>query len=95
MINQVSKQLPMLTVIMHDPKEDDHDYQHEKVELAPRFKQIPFDAFLIGEKSNPNIELQAHDVANIIYTSGTTGPAKGVVQTYRWIHGYTVVHLHL
>lgn len=91
MINQVAKQLPMLTVIMHDPKEDDHDYQHEKVELDPRFKQIPFDAFLIGEKSNPNIELQAHDVANIIYTSGTTGPAKGVVQTYRWIHGYTYV----
>ncbi len=90
-INEVVEQLPQITVIIYDPKENDHDYQQEKTELDSRFKQLAFETFLEGDKSNPNIELKPYDIANIIYTSGTTGPAKGVVQSYRWIHGYTYI----
>lgn len=31
----------------------------------------------------------ALDPANVIHTSGTTGPAKGVLQSHRWINGFT------
>lgn len=90
-INDVKEDLSPLTIIVHDPKKDDHDYQIEagKVELDRKFTLQLFDEFINGIGTNPNIEVYYYDIANIIYTSGTTGPAKGVVQSYRWIHGYT------
>lgn len=37
----------------------------------------------------PACELAFDDPASIIYTSGTTGPAKGVIQSHRWINQYS------
>ncbi|WP_174732153.1 class I adenylate-forming enzyme family protein [Mesobacillus harenae] len=48
-----------------------------------------FEKLLENKSANPEVELNFWDTANIIYTSGTTGPAKGVVQSHRWINGYT------
>ncbi|OUZ11658.1 acyl-CoA synthetase [Aeromicrobium sp. PE09-221] len=44
---------------------------------------------LLGPAERPQAEVAYDDPANIIYTSGTTGPSKGVVQSHRWINGYT------
>jgi len=90
-INEVKDDLASFPIILHDPEEGDHDYEAEaeQVELDFKFRLQSFDEFLQGTRTNPNIDINYYDISNIIYTSGTTGPAKGVVQSYRWIHGYT------
>ena len=44
---------------------------------------------LLAPAARPPIEVAYDDPANVIYTSGTTGPSKGVVQSHRWVNGYT------
>ncbi len=90
-LNAIKDELEPIPVIVYDPREGDHDY-HDQLRhhrLDPHFPEIPFDRMLEGDDSNLDIPLNYWDTANIIYTSGTTGPAKGVVQSYRWMHGYT------
>jgi len=91
LINDVKAELAQIPVILHKPKRGDHDYkiEIEKTELDYYFPLHLFSTMLEGSEKQPDIELNYYDTANIIYTSGTTGPAKGVVQSYRWIHGYT------
>ena len=93
-INEVKDELPPLTVVVHDPKKDDHDFRENVVDiqLNQKFNSLPYDEFIFSnETNNPNVDLYFYDIASIIYTSGTTGPAKGAVQSYRWIHGDTYV----
>ena len=90
-LNAIKEELEPIPVLVYDPREGDHDY-HDQLRhhrLDPHFPEIPFDRMLEGDDSNLDIPLNYWDTANIIYTSGTTGPAKGVVQSYRWMHGYT------
>jgi crotonobetaine/carnitine-CoA ligase len=91
LINHIKDELHALDVMVYDPEEDDHDYDAEvaNVMLDRKFPELAFKSFTKGNRSNLETELNYWDTANIIYTSGTTGPAKGVVQSYRWIHGYT------
>lgn len=93
LINDIEQALPKLPVVIYDPKETDHDFKKEAAEvtLHNKFESLPFDTLIKGNGTNPEIELHYYDTANIIYTSGTTGPAKGVVQSYRWMHGYTYI----
>lgn len=44
---------------------------------------------LLQPSGRPAFRPASHDAANIIYTSGTTGPSKGVIQSHRWVNGYT------
>ncbi|MCH6267567.1 AMP-binding protein [Neobacillus citreus] len=88
-INDIKDQLTSLPVIIHDPKEDDHDYQDEHVQLDSKFLSLSFEDFMAGNRDNPSIDLRFYDTANIMYTSGTTGPSKGVVQSHRCLHSYT------
>ncbi|MCH6267559.1 AMP-binding protein [Neobacillus citreus] len=90
-INDIKDNLAALPVMIHDPKEEEHDYQDENIELDRKFPSLSFQDFLTGNCENPNIDLHFYDTANIIYTSGTTGPAKGVVQSHRCLHSYTYV----
>ncbi|WP_286927767.1 MULTISPECIES: class I adenylate-forming enzyme family protein [Aeromicrobium] len=46
---------------------------------------------LVQPAERPDVRVEFDDPANVIYTSGTTGPSKGVVQSHRWINGYTWV----
>ncbi|TNM36360.1 ATP-dependent acyl-CoA ligase [Nocardioides albidus] len=46
---------------------------------------------LLAPAARPDHQVGYDDAANVIYTSGTTGPSKGVVQSHRWINGYTWV----
>lgn len=71
-------------------------------EIADRLEQAPRVVVLDGTDAGefarltasadrPDVTVAFDDPANIIYTSGTTGPSKGVVQSHRWINGYTWV----
>ncbi|EKN70963.1 acyl-CoA synthetase /AMP-acid ligase II [Neobacillus bataviensis LMG 21833] len=90
-LNEISLEAGGICTVIHNPKEGDHDYSAElaALPLHPNYQEIPLDLFLQGENSNLDVEINYWDTANIIYTSGTTGPAKGVVQSHRWINGYT------
>ncbi len=92
-INEVADSIPVVPVIVHQPEKADHDFTQRATsfQLDNRFPAIPFSQSVTGTFANPNVQLHYYDVANIIYTSGTTGPAKGVVQSYRWIHAYTYI----
>ncbi|MCA1026657.1 AMP-binding protein [Cytobacillus kochii] len=92
LINEISCDIKEKSVIIHDPLEGDHDYlqEVESVPLNVKFNSLSLDKLFLAETSKITIDLDYDDVANIIYTSGTTGPPKGVVQTHRWINGYTL-----
>lgn len=92
LINEIKDDIGDIIIVLHSPKENEHDYNPEQaaVEPDPKFRKIPFADMLTGDTSNLNTPLAYHDTANLIYTSGTTGPAKGVVQTYRWMNQYTI-----
>jgi crotonobetaine/carnitine-CoA ligase len=96
-LNQIAADIPELPVIVHEPKEGDHDYDTKdaRVELDTKFRRSSFDDLLNGKVANPGVVLEYWDTANIIYTSGTTGPAKGVVQSHRWMHNYIYYYLGL
>lgn len=86
--NEISMEISSLKLVIYRP--DNGNRSHNKsVALNNKFRTFPFWEFLKGEQSNPNLEINFYDTANIIYTSGTTGNAKGVVQSFRWLHGYT------
>ena len=91
LINEIKDDVKDLIIVLHSPKQNEHDYNPETagVEPDPKFRKIAFNDLLNGDTSNLDIELTYHDTANLIYTSGTTGPAKGVVQPYRWMNQYT------
>lgn len=91
LINDIKDDIPHFKVFLHEPQKGDHDFNPETagVGLDKKFDRYPFEDFLKGEASNPGLDIKYYDTANIIYTSGTTGPAKGVVQSHRWINQYT------
>lgn len=91
-LNEVTLEIDEMTAVVHNPLEGDHDFIPEVAELPldPKFQECSLERCLQGDTVNLNIEINYWDTANIIYTSGTTGPAKGVVQSHRWINGYTL-----
>jgi crotonobetaine/carnitine-CoA ligase len=91
-LGEIAADISDVVTAVYNPQEGDHDFLVETadIRLDPIYHEFSFDRLLSGEKSNLNLDLQYWDTANIIYTSGTTGPAKGVVQSHRWINGYTL-----
>lgn len=91
-LNEIASEVEQLSTVVFNPQEGDHDYIAEMADIPLNlvFNEISFDRMLQAETHNLNIELNYYDIANIIYTSGTTGPAKGVVQSHRWVNGYTL-----
>ncbi len=77
---------------MHDRIVDIQD----RLDVSPRV--VVLDGLREGEfgrllepAERPDVRVEFDDPANVIYTSGTTGPSKGVVQSHRWVNGYTWV----
>ncbi|PLT35197.1 AMP-binding protein [Bacillus sp. V5-8f] len=96
-LNEIRSEISELITAVHNPQEGDHDFVAETAEmkLDERYGETSFEKFLQGDISKPDIELNYWDTANIIYTSGTTGHPKGVVQSHRWINGYTQRMRHI
>ena len=92
LLNGIQDQIDSIPTAVYAPKENHHDYDPgvAGITLHDKFSEISFDELLSGETSNPKIDLACQDTANIIYTSGTTGPAKGVVQSHRYVNLYTI-----
>lgn len=90
-LNDVQADLPALKVIVRKPNRDEHDFNPDlsSLELDKKFGSYEFEDLLNGDPSDLDTEINYWDTANIIYTSGTTGPAKGVVQSHRWMAQYT------
>jgi crotonobetaine/carnitine-CoA ligase len=76
------------TVVPYLPPSGAHDHVAEPVAVDPRFPTLAWDS-LTSPAERPDVTVAFDDPANIVYTSGTTGPAKGVLQPYRWMAGYT------
>jgi carnitine-CoA ligase len=91
-LNEVADEIEGMYAVVYGPQEGDHDYIAEvsEISLDQRVTETPYERLLQGDTSNLDVELNYWDTANIIYTSGTTGPAKGVVQSHRWVNGYTL-----
>jgi crotonobetaine/carnitine-CoA ligase len=90
-LNDIKSDIPNLNTVIRMPESDEHDYTPEiaRIELDKKFDQSSFEDLLKGETANLGTPIAYWDTANIIYTSGTTGPAKGVVQSHRWLSQYT------
>ena len=92
LLNDVTDDLQPMKVILRKPAKSEHDYSAETAGMAmdAKFEQVDYEELLKGDASNLDTEINYWDRANIIYTSGTTGPAKGVVQSHRWMAQYTL-----
>jgi crotonobetaine/carnitine-CoA ligase len=90
LLNKIAGDISCHQAVVYRPRRHMHDYDPETAELRlkPPFEEKSFSNLLKGHGSNPGVELNYWDTANIIYTSGTTGPPKGVVQSYRWLQNY-------
>ncbi|WP_347488564.1 AMP-binding protein [Desulfoscipio sp. XC116] len=90
LVNDIKDDIENLLVVVYNPQKDEHDYNSEtaKIKLVKKFKEILFESLLLGKTANLETNLTFKDIANIIYTSGTTGPAKGVVQSHRYVNTY-------
>ncbi|KKK37389.1 acyl-CoA synthetase [Mesobacillus campisalis] len=91
LLNEIAPEIGRLATFIHNPAEEDHDFSEEHAEplLHSNYEENSLELLFQGDTSDLDVELNYWDTANIIYTSGTTGPAKGVVQSHRWINGYT------
>jgi crotonobetaine/carnitine-CoA ligase len=91
-LNDVKSDVTALKVVLRTPRRDEHDFKSElaQVSLDKKFECYDYGDLLKGDPSDPDTEINYWDTANIIYTSGTTGPAKGVVQSHRWMAQYTL-----
>lgn len=59
-------------------------------QLADRSgRRFPLSSLTEGSSPRPDRTISFDQAASLVYTSGTTGPAKGVLQSHRWINQYT------
>src|SRR5690606_40297484 len=52
-INEVKDELPPLTVVVHDPKKDDHDFREDvaHIQLDQKFNSLPYDEFIFSNET--------------------------------------------
>jgi len=91
LINDIKSDLNALKVVVRIPGREEHDFKADcaQISLDKKFEYCDYNELLKGDSSDLDTDINYWDTANIIYTSGTTGPAKGVVQSHRWMAQYT------
>jgi len=88
----VREDIAVTNFVLHLPRPGEHDFDPAATipNLLPG-TVVALEELLAGAAERPAVERSSIDLANIIYTSGTTGPAKGVLQSFRWIAQYTYI----
>ncbi len=95
MLNEVADQFGSVRdLVVYDAPAGMHDHVGAGVRFAGALDERPWET-LTQPAVRPAIALAYDDFANIIYTSGTTGPAKGVLQSHRWMNQYTFLFRQL
>ena len=96
-VHEVLAETEIPALVLHRPLPGEHDFGQGEVPAgfgAGRRLAELADLLRAGG-SVPAVARGYADLANIIYTSGTTGPAKGVLQSYRWMNQYAYVMRNL
>lgn len=92
-VHEVLGETSIGALVLHLPRPGDHDFGQGEVPAGfGAGRRLAELADLLREGgSAPKLQRAYSDLANIIYTSGTTGPAKGVLQSFRWMNQYSYV----
>ncbi|HWS76137.1 MAG TPA: AMP-binding protein [Quisquiliibacterium sp.] len=96
-VHEVLAETSIGALVLHLPRPGDHDFGQGEVPAgfgAGRRLAELADVLRDGG-SVQRLQRAYSDPANIIYTSGTTGPAKGVLQSFRWMNQYAYVMRNL
>ncbi|RJG02919.1 AMP-binding protein [Noviherbaspirillum sedimenti] len=95
MLDEIADQMDSVRdLVVYDAPTGAHDHVEGGARFAGALPERPWEE-LLRPAQKPAIQLEYDDRANIIYTSGTTGPAKGVVQSHRWMNQYTFLFRQL
>ena len=92
-VHEVLAETSIEALLVHRPRPGDHDFGQGKVPAGfGAGRRIGELAQVLADGGVPVAVPRVYsDLANIIYTSGTTGPAKGVLQSFRWMNQYSLV----
>ena len=92
-VHEVLAETSIEALLVHRPQPGDHDFGQGKVPAGfGAGRRIGELAQVLADAGVPVAVPRVYsDLANIIYTSGTTGPAKGVLQSFRWMNQYSLV----
>lgn len=96
-VHEVLAETPIPALIVHRPRPSEHDFALGDVPagFGAGRRIAEFADVLAAGGTVPKLARAYSDIANIIYTSGTTGPAKGVLQSFRWMNQYAYVMRNL
>ena len=92
-VHEVMGEIGVESLIVHRPRPGDHDFGQGEVPatFGAGHKLAELAQVLADRGTAVAVPRAYSDLANIIYTSGTTGPAKGVLQSFRWMNQYALV----
>lgn len=96
-VHEVLAETSIAAVVLHRPAPGDHDAGTGAFPagFGAGLRSAELANLLAAGGSVPRLARAYSDIANIIYTSGTTGPAKGVLQSFRWMNQYAYVMRNL
>lgn len=92
-VHEVLAETSIEALLLHRPQPGDHDFGQGQVPVGfGAGRRVGELAQVLADAGVPVAVPRVYsDLANIIYTSGTTGPAKGVLQSFRWMNQYSLV----
>ena len=92
-VHEVLAETSIEALLLHRPQPGDHDFGQGQVPAGfGAGRRVGELAQVLADAGVPVAVPRVYsDLANIIYTSGTTGPAKGVLQSFRWMNQYSLV----
>lgn len=96
-VHEVLAETAVEALVLHRPRPGEHDFGQGEVPagFGAGRRAAELADLLVAGGSAPKLQRAYSDPANIIYTSGTTGPAKGVLQSFRWMNQYAYVMRNL
>lgn len=96
-VHEVLAETSVGALVLHLPRPGDHDFGQGEVPAGfGAGRRVADLADVLRDAGTvPKLPRAYSDIANIIYTSGTTGPAKGVLQSFRWMNQYAYVMRNL